>query len=502
MVFFESSFSEFLGLGFTPGASLLTRNIFHGGESLSVTFQGTIGTVASEAAGTSNEIFNAYELSLQTKLSFPRFFLLMGGEEFIPKSWNPKSDIALGVNLQRNIGLGRISYNAGLNYNIKPSKSITHAFNIFNTNLVNNLESDRYFDVFSSDRSIFNSTVEAVNQFDLSLGIESIFNGNFSNEVTNGGISEDNAIRLISDYFTNDLDFPSSLPISDFSVEDYAQFASMIKRRERLVQDYYVNSFIHDFTFNQSKIDKIKHPWFISTKLELAGLYLRFFDQIIGLPELELDRLIVKDGETLVEPETVKGLFNLPYSEYLKVNLDVRKQFFFNRNTSLVFRNFFGVVLPYGNSKNLSIPFDRAYFAGGANDVRAWRAFSLGPTPQSVLGNFAVENMKITWNLEYRFNLIGQMNSAFFVDVGNIWSIEKDDFSDTNQSELFTFDGFHQQLAVGGGIGFRYDFEYLILRFDLAYKFRDPTIPGGTQWVFDEFNILNPTLNFGINYPF
>lgn len=501
-LFLETAYSDFLGLGVTPGASLLTRNIFQGGENLSFTFQGTIGTVASDAAVVENKFFNAYQLSFQSKLSFPRFFLFLDNEGTIPKSWNPTSDIAVGASLQRNIGLGRISYNASFNYRINPTKTTFHSLNIFNTNFINNLESNRYFDIFSSDKVLFNNTVEALNAFDLSLGANSIFNGSFATSVSNGSISLDNAISLISDYYAQVLGFDSSLPIGGFTLDDYGDFISMANRRQRLTQDYFVNSFIYDFALDQSKNEQKKHPWFLSTKVEVAGLLLRAFDETIGLPEVEIEQLFVEGGQTLLQPTKVKGLFDLPYSEYLKINFDLRKNFYFNKNSALVFRNFVGVIYPYGNSENLSIPFDRAYFAGGSNDIRAWRAFSLGPTPQSVLGDFAVENMKITWNLEYRFKLLGAMNSALFVDAGNIWAIKKDDFVDLEDSGVFTFNNFHKQLAVGGGLGFRYDFNYLILRMDFAYKLRDPTILSPNKWVLNDFNLLQPTLNFGINYPF
>ena len=159
-------------------------------------------------------------------------------------------------------------------------------------------------------------------------------------------------------------------------------------------------------------------------------------------------------------------------------------------------RNFFGIAIPYGNSTN--IPFARSFFAGGANDNRAWTAFNLGPGSSNTQDEFNEANLKIALSLEYRFNVFGKFNGAFFTDVGNIWNV-LDDVDDP----AATFDGFGslQDIAVGTGFGLRYDFGFFVGRFDIGFKTYNPALEMGDRW-FNEFNFSKAVYNIGINYPF
>lgn len=108
-------------------------------------------------------------------------------------------------------------------------------------------------------------------------------------------------------------------------------------------------------------------------------------------------------------------------------------------------RNFFGIAIPYGNSS--SIPFSKSFFAGGANDNRAWTAYNLGPGSSDSNNEFNEANMKIAISLEHRYNIFGDLNGAFFIDAGNIWNA-LDDVED----EDAVFDSFNdlRNIAIGG----------------------------------------------------
>jgi len=106
--------------------------------------------------------------------------------------------------------------------------------------------------------------------------------------------------------------------------------------------------------------------------------------------------------------------------------------------------------------------------------------------------------MKLAFNMEYRYNLFGSLNSAVFVDVGNIWNV-----LDIVEDEDATFESFSdlKNIAVGSGFGLRYDFNFFVLRFDIGFKTYDPAQPDDKRW-FRNYNFNNAVYNVGINYPF
>ena len=189
-------------------------------------------------------------------------------------------------------------------------------------------------------------------------------------------------------------------------------------------------------------------------------------------------------------------IFNVAYSQYAKTEFDYIKHWDLGKNNVFALRTFFGIAIPYGNSSN--IPFSRSFFAGGANDNRAWTAYDLGPGSSDSNDEFNEANMKLALNFEYRFKMFGDLNGALFTDIGNIWNV----FDDVEDPKA-NFDGFSslQDIAVGTGFGLRYDFSFLVLRFDIGFKTYDPSMPEGNRW-FKDYNFSNAVFNIGINYPF
>ena len=189
-------------------------------------------------------------------------------------------------------------------------------------------------------------------------------------------------------------------------------------------------------------------------------------------------------------------IFGIEYSQYLKTEVDFVKHWDFGKKNTLAMRSFAGMAIPYGNGN--SIPFSRSYFSGGSNDNRGWQAYSLGPGRSGGVLDFNEANLKLAFSTEFRFRIGGNLYSAFFVDAGNIWNV-----MDNVEDEAYTFNGIEslKDIAIGSGIGFRYDFDFFVFRFDLGYKTYDPARETKDRWL-RGINFGKTVLNFGINYPF
>jgi outer membrane protein assembly factor BamA len=189
-------------------------------------------------------------------------------------------------------------------------------------------------------------------------------------------------------------------------------------------------------------------------------------------------------------------ILGLAYSQFIKTEIGYIKHWTLGVNSKLAFRSFFGIAAPFENSN--SIPFSKSFFAGGSNDNRAWEVYRLGPGSSGALSEFNEANMKIAFNIEYRFKIIGKLDGAIFNDIGNIWNV----FDDTKDSKR-TFDGFKDlnELAIGSGFGMRYNLGYFILRLDAGFKTYNPVLENKDRW-FTDFNLKKAVFNIGLNYPF
>lgn len=204
-----------------------------------------------------------------------------------------------------------------------------------------------------------------------------------------------------------------------------------------------------------------------------------------------------------------KEIFDVPFSQYLKMENDFRYYHRFNRKNSFASRIIAGIAYPYGNSEH--IPFSRQFFVGGSNSIRAFRARTLGPgsfDPRMEENAFFFDqsgDVKLELNAEYRFNVFNFLNLAAFVDAGNIWLINEDE---ERPGGKFSKDWL-SEIAVGAGVGVRLDFNILILRLDLAMPLRVPYYEKNDRWMFDKIDFGdskwrkdNLILNIAIGYPF
>lgn len=194
--------------------------------------------------------------------------------------------------------------------------------------------------------------------------------------------------------------------------------------------------------------------------------------------------------------------FGIRYSQFVLGEVDYRLYYTLDPLRSFAGRLNLGMGRPYGNSQ--ALPFVKSFFGGGANDIRAWTARTLGPG-SFPKGNEAtyeqIGDIKIEGNFEYRFKVYKMLNAAAFVDVGNIWLIKPDSVT-LRQGGQFSFDRFYKEFAVGTGFGLRVDFSFFIIRLDLGVPVYDPGYTQAERFVLFTPGRRNPKFNLGIGYPF
>jgi len=211
------------------------------------------------------------------------------------------------------------------------------------------------------------------------------------------------------------------------------------------------------------------------------------------------------------------GSFN--FAKYVKLGLDGRyyKKLSQNGGSQLAARVDLGIAVPFGRQDNgdlLSTPYLSQFYVGGPNSMRGWQIRELGPGAFSTILEppfFQAGDIKMEFNLEYRWDLFLFFKGAVFVDAGNIWTLREETGQGARAGSKFT-SNFIDQMAVSSGWGVRADFTYFLIRVDFGYKIRSPYEigEGGSHFVFgkkipgtdESFNSLLGNINVAINYPF
>jgi outer membrane protein assembly factor BamA len=247
----------------------------------------------------------------------------------------------------------------------------------------------------------------------------------------------------------------------------------------------------YSYTYTNTMLSKKKNTIYNKASIDLSG-------NLTGL----LTSSNVKKGDTT-------KVFGVPFSQFVKIENEFRHFYKFSKNSQLVSRIIVGAGFAYGNSSEM--PFIKQFFIGGTNSIRAFRARSLGPGSFDGSKNTSAflpdqsGDFKLEFNTEYRAKIYRVVNGALFIDAGNIWLLNQN--SEKPGSKL-TKD-FIKEIAVGTGLGLRFDFSFLILRTDLAFPIRKPYLPDGDRWVLDKINFGNGAwrkenlvFNLAIGYPF
>ncbi len=260
--------------------------------------------------------------------------------------------------------------------------------------------------------------------------------------------------------------------------------------------DHLILAMNYSLIYNNQRVNTLKNYTYIRFNIESSGNLLWALAKLLNSNKIQL---IDSLGSVTDE---YYDILKTRFAQYIKSDVEFRHGYKIDEYNSVVTRAFFGIGIPYGNFDVL--PFEKQYFTGGANGIRAWPVRSLGPgtykaSPQDYPNQTA--DIKLEANAEYRFKLTKFLEGALFLDAGNIWSINK---RDNRQGALFHFNTFYKQIALGTGTGLRFDFSYFIFRLDLGMKLRDPSQPQNAGWIIGErpYKGNDFNLNFAIGYPF
>jgi len=234
-------------------------------------------------------------------------------------------------------------------------------------------------------------------------------------------------------------------------------------------------------------------------------------------------RLFVESGGTTLNFVNTNFLEreDLEFYQWIKANFDYRNIKPLNTNTTIAFRFNVGFAKSYGQNNDI-LPYEKYFFAGGSNGIRAWRPRRLGPgsfvridstarldgitTPQVDYSFEQPGTILMEGSVEFRKNLIGFVDYAIFFDFGNIWN-----FNDNREEAEFRLNRFYRQIAVGSGLGIRFDFSFLVLRLDAGVKIVDPAREPGKRFIlsrgfydppFTRSAAETVVFNIGIGYPF
>jgi len=250
--------------------------------------------------------------------------------------------------------------------------------------------------------------------------------------------------------------------------------------------DHMIAGLKYTLTFSNQNVSKHRNFFYIRSNFETAGNLIYGIDKIFNAPKNEQGQYT---------------LFNIQYSQFIRPDLDFRFYNQFGKGYSVVYRFYGGIGFSYGNSTVL--PFEKAFLAGGANDMRGWRMGDLGPGSfhnDTLSQNFGqLGDMQLQFQVEYRFPIYSFFKGALFTDIGNVWLLKP---SPDLPGGTFYFDSFMWQMGIDVGIGFRLDFDFFIFRIDPAIPIRMPSMPSKNKWYFSKLQLQDLIWNFGIGYPF
>lgn len=266
-----------------------------------------------------------------------------------------------------------------------------------------------------------------------------------------------------------------------------ASFDSIISQHPYLqisMRDQFVPKMSYTYTYNSPL--NFRHPITWTTTVSEAGNVLSAGYALAG------EKWNKKD----------KTMFKNPFAQFLKLETDFVKYWRVSDNSTIVGHLNAGVIWSYGNSEKA--PYYEQFYVGGANSIRAFNVRSIGP------GEFIPTDSKFSYidqtgdikfvaNLEYRPKLWGDLYGAVFLDMGNVWTLKEEEYSPLGKFKASTF---LKQMAVGTGVGVRYDMGMFVIRLDWGVGLHLPyeTAKGGFFNI-DKFKNAH-SLHLAVGYPF
>lgn len=316
----------------------------------------------------------------------------------------------------------------------------------------------------------------------VSLGFNTQIRYYYSRYITTASFSYDwKGLNRISNTFTPI--YLNGVKIANINpaFQDYLDTETSQRKKDQYSSHLLLGA-RYSFVYSSQRLNQEGSFIYLRTDIETSGNLLSLFNKTKLIGE--------HDGH--------HDIFGIRYAQYVRTSVDFRQHFDIGNESWLVFREFMGVGVPYGNSRDL--PFERSFYGGGSNGLRGWLYRTVGP------GGYVPTNedlektgdIQLEVNAEYRFPIYNIFNGAFFVDAGNVWGFyPNEDMPDAE----FRFNKFYKQIALDAGVGIRIDVSFLIIRLDFAYAMRNPYHDEtGNYWRFGKGN--NIRMQLGIGYPF
>lgn len=282
----------------------------------------------------------------------------------------------------------------------------------------------------------------------------------------------------------------------------------------------FVSSMIFSFTWNPRNYGNTqRNSYFLRAAFESGGTLFNLYQPIYA---------------------TNRGLETY---KYLRLTADFKKMIVVDKNTVLAWRVNSGIAYSYGSNK--SLPYEKYFFVGGSNGVRAWRPRRLGIGSYPLKYNdeqnrgkdglFNYSNEKpgeimLEGSVELRKKLFGFVDGAIFLDAGNVWTFKQYPPQNTVENPnpsyptwtgntKFNLNSFYKEFGIGTGFGLRFDFSFLVLRLDVGIKAYDPSLAEGDRFILTKAKFWKPytsdpasininsyrepvIYNVGIGYPF
>lgn len=254
-------------------------------------------------------------------------------------------------------------------------------------------------------------------------------------------------------------------------------------------QDHIISASRVTYEYNNQHLNNLNNNFYFKAALEQSGNLLRWGFEKSKAPIDELGGYEV---------------FNTRFAQYIKATIDARYYRNFKKS-QIVYRIFAGIGIPQKNFSE-ALPFEKAFFAGGANGIRAWKSRTLGP------GGYYDSNkafdktgdIRIEFNAEARFDVIDWIEGAIFADIGNVWLLNPDSLRSNGHFQWKR--SLPRELALGGGVGIRMDLDFFLIRLDFAIPLHNPSLTDGNRWIFKSSNRIDeefkPQFVLGIGYPF
>ena len=443
----ELTHSNIRNIGTSGKFSITDRNVFRGAELLK-------GSLLGSWFNSNNG--PGWEIGADASIEIPRFVAPFGLNGIVPKEMSPRTLFSLGTSLQKNIGLDRQTFTIFTDYKWQYNSKKTIQLEVFNTQYIQNQNVDKYFNVYSS---------EFTNLTNVARAYKNNPSFNFPNDETRA-----------QETFSLMKEVANSGAFQGTNPEEFNNNLNILNRYNIITSDFLIPTIAYSYTYNNQSNFKDNSFSFFKVRVANSG-------NILGL----LSKKTNANGKNT--------FLKIPLAQYFKTDIEYKKFWDMGASAVLGIRSFVGAIITYNDS---DIPFTKSYFAGGSNDIRAWKTYELGPGRRNTGLEYNIGSLKLLTSLEYRFDVVSKLKGALFIDAGNIWDISNSSFVDS-EAKFNSLDSL-TDFAVGTGFGARLDFNFLILRFDVGFKTHEPYLEGN-KW-FQNYNFSSAEYNIGINYPF